>query len=86
LKRSQWSEPVEGELSIHNARDAMCASVSTSDVQQRVREMAPPLFDVRVMTFEQGFVVMGYVIQSESGGVVVREVRQAWYCVPSPSR
>jgi hypothetical protein len=48
--------------------------------------MAPPLFDVRVMTFEQGFVVMGYVIQSESGGVVVREVRQAWYCVPSPSR
>jgi hypothetical protein len=83
LTRDQWADAVEGELAIHNARHGFTATLDKPDIDRR-RQVLFPLYDVRVQTFEAGIVVIGYAVQSENAGEVVREVRQAWYCVPAP--
>lgn len=82
LRRSEWSEAVVGRLSIHNARDHYCATLTRLDVS-RLHDVLSPLFDVRVKTLDEGFLVIGFRVAAEDEGRVVREVRQAWYCVPA---
>lgn len=80
LKRRDWSAPVEGELSIYLGRDNFVATLETTDVDRR-RQVLYPLFDVRVQTLDKGLLVIGYRINPD--GELVRECRQAWYCVPA---
>jgi hypothetical protein len=81
LKRGQWLKPVEGELSIHLGRDNFVATLDRMDVDRQLQVLYP-IFDVRVQTFDEGLLVIGYCIVPETP---TREVRQAWYCVPSPN-
>lgn len=87
LKRDEWGAPVCGELLIRIDKDrGHFATLHTPDVGPiPERQVLFPLFDVRVQTFGRGFVVAGYRIQPEGAGFVVREVRQAWYCLPAPA-
>lgn len=61
-------------------RDNFVATLELIDVERRPQVLYP-LFDVRVQTFEDGILVVGYRIQAE--GRPVRECRQAWYCAPA---
>lgn len=83
LKRGEWSQPVEGELAIALADAGYVAHLDRSDVDRRYQVLFP-LSDVRVQTFEAGMLVIGYRINADAHPIV-REVRQAWFCVPMPS-
>lgn len=79
LKRREWLKAVEGELSIHLGRDNFVATLDRMDVDRQLQVLYP-IYDVRVQTFEDGLLVIGYGIVADAGPT--REVRQAWYCVP----
>lgn len=84
LKRADWAPAVQGNLNIGPGRDARTGLVATlmrRDVD-REHQVLYPIFDVRVVTHLDGFVVVGYAIAAESAANVIRDVRQAWYCVP----
>lgn len=81
LKRTEWSQQVYGDLTIRNAKHSPAAWLERLDVDRRYQVLYP-LGDARVLTFEEGFLVVGYKINADDGKV--REVRQAWYCVPAP--
>ena len=80
LRRDQWSKPVEGDLTIGLAKSGWVAHLDRKDAD-RERQVLFPLVDVRVQTFEDGILVIGFAIVAETP---TREVRQAWYCVPIP--
>lgn len=82
LKRGQWSPAVFGELAIYNARHHFVATLEVKDIDRR-RQVLYPLFDVRVQTFDAGLLVIGYRVNADEPQVV-RECRQAWFCVPFP--
>lgn len=80
LKRIEWTRPVEGELTIHLGRDNFVAQLDHRRADDRKHQVLYPLFDVRVQTLDDGFLVIGYRINPDGG--LTREVRQAWFCVP----
>lgn len=80
-KREQWDAPILGKLSIFRAQRGITATLEKRDGGRQV-QLLYPLFDVRVMTWDGGFLVIGYAIHADFPGKVVRECRQAWYCVP----
>ena len=82
LKRSEWETAVDGDLSIYLGRDNFVATLERPDVDRR-RQVLYPLFDVRVQTLEDGILVVGHRVNAD--GDVVRECRQAWFCVPIPT-
>ncbi len=64
------------KLSIHNAKHYLCATVE----KQAKTDTVPvtvlfPLFDVRVQTYDGGFMVLGYAISSDMQARVIRDVR-----------
>lgn len=79
LKRGEWSKPAEGDLTIVLAQSGWVAHLDRRDVDRQVQVLFP-LVDVRVQTFDQGILVIGYRLNPWEGPE--REVRQAWYCVP----
>lgn len=81
LKRSEWSAPVKGELAIGNAKHSFVATLERPDLDRR-HQVLYPLFDVRVQTLGDGLLVIGFRINADAQPVV-RECRQAWFCVPS---
>jgi hypothetical protein len=81
LKRRDWGEPVEGELSIEPTRNGYGATLLYPDITVP-RQVLYPLYDVRVMTFDSGLYVVGCAIAADVGAKIIRDVRQAWYCVP----
>jgi hypothetical protein len=81
LKRNEWGEPVEGELSVYAGRSGYCATLLHPDVTVP-RQVLYPLYDVRVITFDSGLFVVGCAIATDADTQVIRDVRQAWYCVP----
>jgi hypothetical protein len=85
LKRTEWGQALTGELLIRIDKErGYVATVHVPDIGPvPERQVLFPLFDVRVQTFGRGFVVTGYRIQTEGVGAVIREVRQAWYCLPA---
>jgi hypothetical protein len=88
LKRTQWVSVGTGWLSIApgtgRMAGALVASVEGRDdpADRHLRQLARPLGDVRVMTYSGGLLVIGLQISAQDAGTVVREFRQAWYCVP----
>jgi len=80
LKRSDWLAAVQGDLAIYNARDNMVATLERPDLERR-HQVLVPLFDVRVLTYADGLLVVGYRLNVASEPV--RECRQAWFCVPT---
>jgi hypothetical protein len=83
LKRADWMGLGRGHLTIgYTAPAGNHALTATLDkrTQNGPRSLTWPLFDVRVRTYGDGMLVIGFQIASEAG--VVREFRQAWYCVP----
>lgn len=83
LRRADWKPLGRGKLTIRqDGKLGLSALLHHIDVQGRPHQLTWPLFDVRVATYDAGFIVVGYRIQSEESGKVVREIRQAWYCVP----
>ena len=80
LRRDQWSKPVAGDLTIGLAKSGWVAHLDRKEAD-RERQVLFPLVDVRVQTFEDGIVVLGYRNPLENPD---SEVRQAWYCVPAP--
>lgn len=81
LKRGQWGAPVYGDLTIRNAKHSLAAWLERLDLDRRYQVLFP-LADARVQTFDAGFIVAGYQCTLQDGAV--REVRQAWYCIPAP--
>lgn len=81
LPRSSWSKPCQGDLSIYLGRYNFVATLETPDVDRR-NQVLYPLFDVRVQTFNEGILVIGLAVNASARPV--REVRQAWFCVPVP--
>lgn len=81
LKREQWGSPVYGDLTIRNGKHSLAAWLERPDVDRRYQVLFP-LADARVQTFGVGFIVAGY--QVAAADTPAREVRQAWYCIPSP--
>lgn len=79
LKRAKWSKPVEGDLTIGNAKHAPAAWLECIDVGRRYQVLFP-LGDARVQTYGDGILVIGVQVNAESEPI--RECRQAWYCVP----
>jgi hypothetical protein len=79
LSRKDWSGPYTGDLTIQNGQVSMVARLETPDVDRR-KQVLYPLFDVRVQTLEEGFLVVGCRLNVESKPD--REVRQAWFCLP----
>jgi hypothetical protein len=83
LKRSEWVCVGRGHLSIGYigpvGNHALTATI-TKRTQNGPRGLTWPLFDVRVRTYGDGILVIGFQIAAEAG--VTREFRQAWYCVP----
>jgi hypothetical protein len=59
----------------------MVAHFDRSDIDRRV-QLAFPIFDVRVCTYDAGLLVIGIQIDADSAERIIREHRQAWYCVP----
>ncbi|MBA2960538.1 MULTISPECIES: hypothetical protein [Ramlibacter] len=82
LKRRDWTAPVEGELTIALANCGYVAHLDRPDVDRRFQVLFP-LSDVRVQTLDAGMLVIGYRINADALPIV-REVRQAWFCVPIP--
>lgn len=82
LRRDQWSKPVEGDLTIGLAKSGWVAHLDRPDAD-RTRQVLFPLVDVRVQTFEDGIVVLGYRNPLENPK---HEVRQAWFAVPVPKK
>jgi hypothetical protein len=82
LKRKEWAQPVEGDLTIALADAGYVAHLDRLDVDRRYQVLYP-LSDVRVQTLSDGILVVGYRINADAHPVV-REVRQAWFCVPVP--
>ena len=74
---------MQGKLAIYRAERGLTASLHKKDTGAgRELQLLYPLFDVRVMTWEAGFLVIGYAISADVPNRIVREYRQAWYCVP----
>jgi hypothetical protein len=80
-KRAQWDKPVEGDLRVYGGS----AELMKPDLS-REHQVLYPLFDVTMATYDQGFMVVGYARKADSGQTppVIREHRQAWYCIPRP--
>lgn len=88
LKAADWRPLGRGRLTIrHSGGPAgICAKVERLDVI-RWYELGPPLFNIHgVLTHGEGFLLVGFQIDAEAQGPVIREYRQAWYCVPSTLR
>jgi hypothetical protein len=85
LKRSDWKAVGRGKLSIYSPPSTqlgtLVASLDRLDVD-KYYPLVYPIFDVRVATFDAGLLVVGYQTAPEAGTDVIREYRQAWYCVP----
>jgi hypothetical protein len=84
LKRADWKPVGRGKLRIYHCysrKAGICASLERDDCG-KFYQILYPISDVRVLTFEAGFAVVGLQISTERGGAVIREYRQAWYCVP----
>ena len=79
LKRAEWSAPVEGDLTVGMGKLYFVSTLELPDADRR-HQVLYPLGDVRVQTFEDGLLVIGYAIVTETP---TREVRQAWYAVPA---
>ena len=60
-----------------------CAELMRMDVTREWPALFP-LFDVSLTTYADGFMLAGYARKSETTGgrIIIREHRQAWYCVP----
>jgi hypothetical protein len=86
LKRAQWTPLGRGKLSVdyepRNDPPGMVGKLVKYDCGREL-PLGSPIFDARVRTFDAGFLVIGYQIVAEGAGEVVREYRQAWYCVPA---
>ena len=80
LRRDQWSKPVEGDLTIGMGQHYPVARLEKPHGPDRFETVLYPLGDVRVQTFEDGILVIGFAIVAETP---TREVRQAWFCVPA---
>ncbi|HYF20818.1 MAG TPA: hypothetical protein VEA40_23325 [Ramlibacter sp.] len=74
------SGAAHGDLTIANAQEHPVATLERPDTGRRYQVLYP-IFDVRVRTFEDGLLVAGYRINAD--GKPVREVRAAWFCVPT---
>lgn len=94
LKPVDWPSPLEGELTIadHGFTDGRPPGLEAQLNDDRSWSSGPvsvikPLFDpVLVCTYKRGFLLRGYEIwiSGETGpGMLIREVRQIWYCVPT---
>jgi hypothetical protein len=70
------------EVEVTRAIWAEDACLTVDDVRA-ARQLLYPLFDVRVQTFGEGIVVIGFRINAHHQPI--RECRQAWNCVPLPS-
>lgn len=83
LKRGDWVRLGRGKLSVEyepkNDPPGLAAKLVTFDCG-RCLPLTKPIFDARVRTFDTGLLVVGYQITATAG--LVREHRQAWYCVP----
>jgi hypothetical protein len=86
LKRAEWKALGRGKLSVdyepRNDPPGLVGKLVKYDCGREL-PLGPPIFDARVRTFDVGFLVIGYQIVAQGGGEVVREFRQAWYCVPA---
>src|SRR4051812_47016346 len=80
LKRKDWPPTVDGELTIILADQGWVAHLDRPDVGDREYQVLMPLGDVRVQTYGDGLLVLGYRIVP---GQPIRDVRQAWFCLPS---
>jgi hypothetical protein len=85
LPKSEWKPMGLGILSIThstcNGKPCTQANLERLDVDRRY-PVTWPIFDVRVMTYRDGLMVIGFQIASDSAKPPAREYRQAWYCVP----
>lgn len=60
LKREQWGKAVEGDLTIGLGQHSFVAHLEKPLPAERFETVLYPLGDVRVQTFEEGIVVLGY--------------------------
>lgn len=76
-----------GELTIgygpKAARTGLVARLTRPDVEHPV-QIGYPIFDVRVSTYEDGLIVVGFKLEPDLANSAMHEVRQAWYCIPAP--
>jgi hypothetical protein len=85
-KRADWTPIGCADLEIAycrgNNKISLCANLWRYDLDRQV-QVAVPLFDVRVHTYDTGLLVIGFVIAPDQAANVAREYRQAWYCAPT---
>ena len=87
LARQQWKPLGIGDLTIgygpKAARTGLVARLTRPDVEHPV-QIGYPIFDVRVSTYEDGLIVVGFKLEPDLANSAMHEVRQAWYCIPAP--
>lgn len=86
LKRSEWPEPVVGQLELSlmaetNAKRPLKKMELYEDYGSVRRSILLPIFDPQIISMDAGGMVLhGMQLSSEAGSIY--EHMQVWHCVP----